>query len=83
LKADLFFGAGEREFVQLVPAAWGLASAPMLMAETLILRQYPSLKVTARIFPGKDHYSVMPDTMAEGLRAVYADRVDPKSRPHD
>jgi uncharacterized protein len=83
LKADLFFGAGEREFIQLVPAAWGLASGPMLMAETLVVRQYPSLKVTARIFPGKDHYSVMPDVIAEGLRVVYADRVDPKSRPHD
>lgn len=81
LKADLFFGAGEREFTQLVPAAWGLASASMLMAETLIVRQYPSLKVAARVFPGKDHYSVMPDLLAEGLRSVWADSIDPKSRP--
>ena len=73
LEADVFFGAGEREIAKLSLAAWGIVSAPVLMAETLLLRQYPSLKITTRIFPGKDHSSVIADIIAEGIRAVWAD----------
>jgi len=72
LKAEVFFGAGEREIGKLSLAAWGIVSAPVLMAETLVLRQYPSLKVTTRIFPGKDHSSVIADVIGEGIRAVWA-----------
>lgn len=81
LEADVFFGAGEQEIGQMVPAAWGIVSAPVLMAETLLLRRYPSLKVTTRIFPGKNHYSVMPDVIAEGIRAVWADKAASLSQP--
>jgi hypothetical protein len=81
LKADVFFGAGEREIGQPVMAAWGIVSAPVLMAETLLLRQYPSLKVTTRIFPGKDHLTVLADIMSEGIRAVWADKIDPAKVP--
>jgi len=73
LSADVFFGAGEQEIGKLSLAAWGIVSAPILMAETLLLRQYPSLKVTTRIFPGKDHSSVIADVISEGVRAVWAD----------
>ncbi len=82
LKADIFFGAGEQEISQLHMAALGIVSAPVLMAETLRVRQYPSLKVTTRIFPGKDHFTALPDVLIEGLRAVWADKVDPAKRPH-
>jgi predicted alpha/beta superfamily hydrolase len=77
LAADIFFAAGEGEMGQLGGAAWGLVSAAVLMAETLLLRRYPSLKVTTRIFPGKDHLSVVPDLIGEGLRTLWADRLDP------
>ncbi|MFV3074956.1 alpha/beta hydrolase [Niveispirillum fermenti] len=76
LKAHVFFGAGEREIGQISLAAWGIVSAPVLMAETLLLRQYPSLKLTTRIFPGKDHSSVIADIIGEGIRAVWADALD-------
>ena len=81
LKADIFFGAGEQEIGQLFMAAWGIVSAPVLMAETLLLRQYPSLKVTTRIFPGKDHFTVLADIISEGVRAVWADKVNRSLRP--
>lgn len=72
LKAKVFFGAGEREIGKLSLAAWGIVSAPVLMAETLVLRRYPSLQVTARIFPGKDHSSVIADVIGEGICAVWS-----------
>jgi predicted alpha/beta superfamily hydrolase len=81
LKADIFFGAGEDEIGQLYLAAWGVVSAPVAMAEALLLRRYPSLKVTTRIFPGKDHFSVIPDLISAGLRAVWSDRVDLSKKP--
>jgi uncharacterized protein len=81
LAANVFFGAGEQEIGQLFMAAWGIVSAPVLMAETLLLRQYPSLKVTTRIFQGKDHFTVLADVISEGVRAVWADKVDPAKRP--
>jgi predicted alpha/beta superfamily hydrolase len=81
LKANVFFGAGEQEIGQLMMAAWGIVSAPVLMAETLLLRQYPALKVTTRIFAAKDHFTVLPDILLEGIRAVWADRVDLSKRP--
>ncbi len=77
LEADIFFGAGEKEIGKLGLAAWGIVSAPVLMAETLLLRQYPSLRVTARIFPGKDHLTVLADVIAEGIRAIWADWREP------
>jgi predicted alpha/beta superfamily hydrolase len=81
LKADIFFGAGEQEIGRLSTAAWGIVSAPVLMAETLLLRQYPSLKVTTRIFAARDHFTVVADVISEGIRAVWADKVDPTRRP--
>ena len=45
------------------------------MAEILRLRQYPSLQLTTRLFPGKDHMTVVPDILSEGLQSVWADRV--------
>lgn len=76
LNANVFFGAGEQEIGKLSLAAWGMVSAPVLMAETLLLRQYPSLKLTTRIFPGKDHSSVIADIISEGVRAVWADALE-------
>jgi predicted alpha/beta superfamily hydrolase len=77
LSAEVFFGAGELEIGKLSLAAWGIVSAPILMAETLLLRRYPSLGITTRIFPGKDHSSVIADIISEGVRAVWAGALKP------
>jgi hypothetical protein len=58
-----------------LPASYSLGSSPALMAETLQMRQYPSLKVSMRIFPGKDHYMVMPDIISSGIQTLWADDV--------
>jgi uncharacterized protein len=72
LPVSVFIGAGELEITggDLL-AAWGIVSAPVLLAETLRLRNYPSLKLHARVFSGKDHLTVAPDILLEGLRAVW------------
>ena len=81
LAADVFFGAGETEIGELMLAAWGIVSAPVLMAETLLLRQYPSLRVTTRIFGGKNHLTVIPDVLAEGIQAVWGRDGQPATVP--
>jgi predicted alpha/beta superfamily hydrolase len=68
---SIFFGAGESEIHNTYTAAWGIVSATALLAETLQLRRYRSLHVTTRIFPGKDHVTVIPDVLFEGLQFVY------------
>jgi hypothetical protein len=43
----------------------------VLLAETLRLRNYPSLKLHARVFSGKNHLTVVPDILAGGLLAMW------------
>lgn len=72
LPAKVFFGTGEKEVADPGLAAWGVVSSVTLMAETLRLRRYPSLQLTTRIFPGKDHLGVIPEVISEGVAAVWA-----------
>jgi uncharacterized protein len=81
LAASVFFGAGEQEIGQITMAAMGIVSSPVLLAETLAVRRYPSLKLKTRIFPDKDHFSAIADLVGEGIRFVWADRLDPAQRP--
>ena len=73
LPINVFFGAGEDEIDDYVGSAWGIVSSPILLAETLRLRKYPSIKIRTRVFPGKNHFTVVPDVIADGLRFVYAE----------
>lgn len=81
LPAKVFFGAGEKEIGQTPLAAWGIVSSETLMAETLLLRQYRSLELKTRIFPGKDHFTVIPDIISEGIQSVWADKTQGLPRP--
>ncbi len=69
LVASVFFGAGEAEI--LAGNTWGIVSSTVRMAEILRMRAYPSLKLSARIFPGEGHGSVIPLVISWGLRAVW------------
>jgi predicted alpha/beta superfamily hydrolase len=72
LPVSVFLGAGELEITGAdMLAAWGIVSSPVLLAETLKLRNYPSLKLHARVFSGKDHLTVVPDILLEGLLALW------------
>jgi uncharacterized protein len=77
LKADIFIGVGEQEFSSpLVHVAAGIGSSAILMAETLRIRQYKSLRLATRVFPGREHFGVVPDALVEGLRAVWSRDVE-------
>jgi uncharacterized protein len=75
LKATVFIGAGDAEILDPNPivSAWGVVSSTARMAEILTLRNYPSLNLSARIFPGEDHASVVPLNLSWGLRTVWHD----------
>jgi hypothetical protein len=44
------------------------------LVEILSLRQYPSLHMTAKIFPSENHGTMLPIQFAWGLRSVFAQR---------
>ena len=69
LPVAAFFGAGEAEV--LGAGTWGIVSSTARMAEILKSRNYPSLKLSTRIFPAETHVSVIPLVLAWGLRAVW------------
>jgi uncharacterized protein len=73
LPAKVFFGAGEAEIEALNLAAWDIVGSMASMAQTLRLRQYPSLRLDFRIFPGEGHNSVIPLILSTGLRALAAE----------
>jgi predicted alpha/beta superfamily hydrolase len=71
LDARIFLGAGADEVTEEVIAAYGCVSSMIRLAETLRIRNYPSLRMSVRIFPGQIHGTVWPYLLAEGVRAIY------------
>jgi predicted alpha/beta superfamily hydrolase len=79
LPAAVYFAAGEGEILQGgIISGLGIVSSMSRMAEILTLRQYPSLRLWAHIFPGEEeeHGSFKSAGLARGLRAMWADDVD-------
>ncbi len=56
-------------------SAQRLVSRTSLLAENLRLRQYPSLDLRTRLYTHRDHITVMPLIIADGLQHVYADLI--------
>jgi predicted alpha/beta superfamily hydrolase len=65
LPARLFLGVGEND----TPSMTG--DLEMLESQ-LAAQPFPQLEVISRRFPGRDHYDVLPECFAEGLRWLYA-----------
>lgn len=67
LEAELYVGVGEDE----TPSMLGDLA---MFDRQLAARPFAGLHVTTRIFPGRDHYNLLPDLFREGLRALFPRR---------
>jgi predicted alpha/beta superfamily hydrolase len=75
LAAHVFLSAGDREANTASLAAQRMVSRTMLLAENLLLRQYPSLRLRTRVYTGGDHYSIVPGLISDGLQFVFAPEI--------
>ena len=81
LVATEFFGAGEDEALQGGTAsALGTLSSTARMVEILRVRNYSSLRLNARFFPGENHMSVIPSNLSVGLRALWESNLSKTSQ---
>lgn len=65
LPARLYLGVGEND----TPSMTGDLDK---LENQLTARPFPQLEVISRRFSGRDHYNVLPDSFAEGLRLLHA-----------
>jgi predicted alpha/beta superfamily hydrolase len=75
LPATVFFGAGEDELVEPLISAFGCVSSMAKMVETLVTRGYPSLRLTAKVFSGESHGTMLGPLVNWGVRAVWGDEI--------
>jgi predicted alpha/beta superfamily hydrolase len=75
LPARVFFGAGEAELTEPVISEFGCVSSLARMVETLTLRRYPSLRLSAKIFADETHETAHPHVLRWGVRSTWGDRV--------
>ena len=69
-------GLGKRTFDLFPPGSvQRLVSRTTLLAENLRLRGYPGLDLRTRLYTDRDHITVMPLIIADGLQHVYADLI--------
>jgi uncharacterized protein len=71
LAAKVFLGAGEAELADPYVAAADVVGSMTRMSQLLRLRNYPSLELTSRLYPGQTHGSALSYTLSEGLRTLY------------
>jgi predicted alpha/beta superfamily hydrolase len=71
LAAKVFLGAGEAELTDPFVAAADIVGSVTRMSQQLLLRDYPSLELTSRLYPGQTHGSALPYALTEGLRTLY------------
>jgi predicted alpha/beta superfamily hydrolase len=82
LSASVFFGAGDLELHQGLIVMGGLVSSMTRMVETLQLRGYPSLRISSRIFSGKNHLTVTPDLLMSAIRFLWEDEINALPKSH-
>lgn len=75
LDASIFISAGDEEANDIALSAMRVVSRTMLLAENLLLRRYPSLRLKTRVYTDGDHHSIIPRVIADGLMFVFAEHV--------
>lgn len=73
LCAKVFLSVGENENTYPGSGVAQLISSVTMIGERLDARQYPSLQLEMRIFPGEDHHSVVPRAYTTGIRYLYGE----------
>lgn len=83
LPVRVFLGAGEREAEDYFLAVSGIVESTLRLSRLLTARHYPGLALQTRIFPGRDHYTVVPDVLMAGIAHLWAAEIDrlPSSWP--
>lgn len=71
LPVEVFVGTGDQEMSEWFLAASGIVSSTAKLVETLQLRRYPSLRLTARIYSGENHYTTPPRVISDGIRTLW------------
>ncbi|CNF37449.1 Ferri-bacillibactin esterase BesA [Mycobacterium tuberculosis] len=71
LAAKVFLGAGEAELADPYIALADVVGSMARMAQLLRMRDYPSLELTTRLYPGQTHASAAAYTFNDGLRTLY------------
>jgi len=75
LDAAVFFAAGELELNSKMMAAGGVVGKMVELSDVLRLRDYESLRIGTRIFPGKDHFSVIADVLTSGVKFLWEQEI--------
>ncbi|MYA09855.1 MAG: hypothetical protein F4237_09810 [Gemmatimonadetes bacterium] len=82
LDARVFIGMADGEINHAPLCAQRLISRTTLLAENLRLRGYPSLDLHTRFYTDRDHFTVMPLVIGDGLQHVYADLIAGLEKPN-
>ena len=82
LEARVFIGMADGELNHTALSAQRLVSRTTLLAENLRLREYPGLDLYTRLYTNRDHFTVMPLVIGDGLQHVYADLIEGLEKPN-
>ena len=82
LDAKVFIGMADGEINHTPLCAQRLVSRTTLLAENLRLRGYPSLDLHTRLYTDRDHFTVMPLVIGDGLQHVYGDLIVGLEKPN-
>ncbi len=82
LEARVFIGMADGELNHTALSAQRLVSRTTLLAENLRLREYPGLDLYTRLYTDRDHFTVMPLVIGDGLQHVYADLIEGLEKPN-
>ena len=68
---SVYLAVGGAEINNMAMAAWEIVSAPVLLAERLRIRQYPSLQLKGKVYEGRNHLDVLPLIIMDGIQVVW------------